>query len=378
VLVLSAYDATSHRLWRERLAALFPEYAWTQLSLPPRHFDWRVRSNSLHWGLSDAPQLDADYDLLLATSMVDLAALRGLRPALAGIPTAVYFHENQFFYPANDHADARRRQNIEPMLVPVYSALCADAIVFNSTFNRSTFLSGLKLLFDSLPDALPDAAWQRLQRSVVIPVPVALEPPAPSTLSASADILEVLWNHRWEYDKGPRLLLAVLQALQQQNVPVRLHLAGQQFRQQPEEFAQIVRLAAELSKARQLAPGQSGFVEDPANYQQLMDQCDVVLSTADHDFQGLGVQEAALRGCSPLVPDDLAYPEYLPEHCRYPRLETVSATAAGVARRLAALYKLKQIGQPLPLPDLGSYCGAAIRQQYQDCFSSLAGKRGTV
>ncbi len=97
------------------------------------------------------------------------------------------------------------------MLVPgLFSTLRRRAIVFNSTFNRSTFLSGLKLLFDSLPDALPDAAWQRLQRSVVIPVPVALEPPARSTLSASADILEVLWNHRWEYDKGPRLLLAVL------------------------------------------------------------------------------------------------------------------------------------------------------------------------
>lgn len=374
MLVLSAYDATSHRLWRERLAALFPEYAWTQLSLPPRHFDWRVRSNSLHWGLSDAPELDAEYDLLLVTSMVDLAALRGLRPALARLPSAVYFHENQFFYPANDNAEARRRQNIEPLLVPVYSALCADAIVFNSAFNRSTFLSGLKLLFNSLPDALPDQAWQRLQRSVVIPVPVAIEPPTAPSASPGDDVLEVLWNHRWEYDKGPGLLLAVLQALRQQNVPVRLHLAGQQFRRQPEEFAQIMQLAGELCRARQLAPGQAGFVEDMADYQQLLEQCDVVLSTADHDFQGLGIQEAALRGCSPLVPDDLAYPEYLPRHCRYERLETYSATAAAVARRLAALYKLKQIGQPLPLPDLDRFCGTAIREHYQDLFARLAGK----
>lgn len=370
MLVLSAYDATSHRLWRERLAALFPDNHWTQLTLPPRHFDWRIRANSLAWGLDTRAELDADYDLLLATSMVDLAALRGLRPALTRIPSLVYFHENQFFYPANQDPAAKRRANVEPLLVPLYSALCADAVVFNSGFNRNSFLSGVRTLFDQLPDKLPEVAWQRLEQSTVTPVPVATDAPATFPDKPVSDSLEVIWNHRWEYDKGPALLQAIVQALVEQRVPVRLHLCGQQFRQQPPEFTHIINLARELCAEHGFAPGHVGFMDDPSQYQQLLARCDVVLSTADHEFQGLGVQEAILQGCSPLTPDDLAYPEYLPPECCYPRQETLAATAATVARKLAALYKLKQRGLELPRPDLDWLCGSAIQQRYEELFNA--------
>jgi len=394
VLVLSAYDATSHRLWRERLAALFPEFSWTQLALPPRHFDWRLRSNGLHWGLSDSPELEADYDLILATSMVDLATLRGLRPTLAAIATVVYFHENQFFYPANSDPAANRQANIEPLLVPVYAALSADAVVFNSAFNRDTFLAGVSSLFARLPDDLPAPGRARLQASVVLPVPVAIETPEPIVPEKNpekdpgleperdperapkndpepvADCLDVLWNHRWEYDKGPALLLAVVTALHQQNLPVRLHLCGQQFRRQPDEFPEIRRLTREICARHQLAPGHTGFIDQTTEYRQLMSRCDVVLSTADHEFQGLGIQEAVLQGCSPLAPDDLAYPEYLPAACRYPRLDSITTTATEVAGRIAHLCALKASGQALPTADLGRYCGAAIRQQYLSLFSA--------
>lgn len=373
MLVLSAYDATSHRLWRQRLAALFPDIRWTQLALPPRHFDWRIRSNSLTWGLAGEAALDAEYDLLLATSMVDLAALRGLRPALTRIPSLVYFHENQFFYPANRDPAARRRANVEPFLVPVYSALCADAVVFNSAFNRNSFLSGVRTLFDQFPDPLPETAWQRLEQSTVVPVPVATGEPQSPPHKAASNSLEVVWNHRWEFDKGPALLLAIVQALAEQGVPARLHVCGQQFRQQPPEFAAIVSLARELSAQHGLAPGHAGFLDDSGDYQQLLARCDVVLSTADHEFQGLGVQEAVLQGCSPLTPDDLAYPEYVPPECRYQRQETRAATAAVVARKLAALYKLKQQGLALPRPDLHQFCGDAIRQRYVQLFTSTSG-----
>jgi hypothetical protein len=51
--------------------------------------------------------------------MVDLATLRGLIPDLAQIPSVLYFHENQFAYPAGQ----QRKENVEPVLVPLYSAL---------------------------------------------------------------------------------------------------------------------------------------------------------------------------------------------------------------------------------------------------------------
>ncbi len=368
ILLLSAYDANSHQLWRQRLAALFPEHDWCQLALPPRHFDWRIRSNSLHWGLGEDDAFARPADLLIATSMVDLAALRGLRPQLAQLPTVLYFHENQFFYPANSSGDGPgRRDNIEPLLIPVFSALCADAMVFNSDFNRQTFLSGARRLFDKLPDPLPASAWQKLEAARVIPVPVAVrsEPPAPRP---ARPFLELLWNHRWEYDKGPELLLAVCQQLAASKLPVRLHICGQQFRQQPTEFTEIDALCEQMAREQNLSRGCFGFL--PADqYQALLQQCDVALSTAWHEFQGLGIQEACLAGCTPLTPDDLAYRDYLPQGCLYERSQDLQASARAVVKRLEDW--LQAGNQALPRVRLEQYCGEAIAACYRQCFEQL-------
>ena len=44
ILLLSAYDAESHRYWREGLVSRFPEHHWQVLRLPPRYFNWRHSS----------------------------------------------------------------------------------------------------------------------------------------------------------------------------------------------------------------------------------------------------------------------------------------------------------------------------------------------
>ena len=90
VLLLSAYAAQSHRYWRQGLTRMFPDWQWTVLELPPRHFSWRVRGNPLHWSLAERERLTEPQDLLIATSMVDLATLRGLVPALSRIPSLLY------------------------------------------------------------------------------------------------------------------------------------------------------------------------------------------------------------------------------------------------------------------------------------------------
>ena len=134
LLLLSPYDAPSHTCWRHQLRNQLAEFGWTELCLPPRYFSWRTRSNAMQWASTQSACLTRDYDLVLATSMVDLASLRGLVPKLATVPTLLYFHENQFA----DPAEHQRHDNIEPKIVPLYAALCADAVVFNSVFNRDT------------------------------------------------------------------------------------------------------------------------------------------------------------------------------------------------------------------------------------------------
>ena len=75
ILLLSAYDAVSHARWRRSLTSGI-DAEWTVLTLPPRHFSWRVRGNALTWWGQERTVLDQPWDHLLCTSMVDLAALR--------------------------------------------------------------------------------------------------------------------------------------------------------------------------------------------------------------------------------------------------------------------------------------------------------------
>src|SRR5690606_35019293 len=83
ILLLSAYDAASHKHWRQQLVTLFPGSHWTELVLPARYFSWRIRGNSLSWAFNHRQKLTDNYDLLIATSVCDLASLRGFVPELA-------------------------------------------------------------------------------------------------------------------------------------------------------------------------------------------------------------------------------------------------------------------------------------------------------
>jgi len=340
------------------------------LTLPARHFNWTIRGNSLIWAFQESEILQQPYDLIVATSMVDLSSLRGLVPTLAFIPTVLYFHENQFAYPHGD----QRLDNVEPQLVPLYAALCADRIVFNSHYNRDSFLVGAAELLRKLPDSLPAAIGSRLHNSQVIPVPVPTHTAPRAESPAQRDLLEVIWNHRWEYDKGINLLLALCMQIHTDGLPVRLHIAGEQFRKSPPEFTAIDSLLDQHAAALGHTRGQFGFVENPADYAALLARCDVVLSTALHDFQGLAIQEACVAGCTPLAPQALAYPEYLASAHLYPLAASNAATAAIICQRLQAWQSAKKQGIALPLQALDNYTDAHLQPRYAMLFEDLLHK----
>ncbi len=357
ILLLSAYDAPSHRYWRQGLERYCVEDRFTQLALPPRFFSWRIRGNSLSWGLGARETLLQDYDLLVATSQVDLCSLRGFLPELGLLPTMVYCHENQFAYPQRHSAHG----SLEPQIVNLYSALCADSLVFNSCWNRDSFLEGVSRLLRRLPDHVPPGLPDSLAaRSRVLAVPIET---VKTTARPPGSPLDVVWNHRWEYDKGPAILLAAVKACVERKLPVRFHIVGQQFRQQPPEFQQ---LSALLADNPDLA-GQWGYVEERARYLQLLESADVVLSTALHEFQGLAVMEAVARGCAPLVPDRLSYPEFFPTSYRYPSspgdaLAEGDAIAACLARMVGGACS----GDWSKPPDLQAYSWQRLGPRYRE------------
>ena len=378
VLLLSAYDAASHRHWWKSLGAMFPQWQWEVLSLPARHFSWRIRGNSLSWSQLERDKLEQPYDLVVATSMVDWATLRGLVPNLTQIPSLLYFHENQFDYPVN----SRQQGQLEAQITSIYSALAADQLVFNSRYNQETFLAGVEALLTRLPDFVPEGIAAQLQaKAEVLPVPVAA-PDLPGLRNKTEPCdqpLSILWNHRWEYDKGPERLLAIIQELARvTTVDFQLSIVGQQFRSSPSEFDDVYQL---INNAPNLSLGHWGYIESQVEYQSVLVESDVVLSTALHDFQGISVLEAVAAGCTPLVPDRLAYPEFFDKPFRYMSDIKPSEEAAGreeLSSAVAALLKLAELkisGQVLPKTQVEAVDSKVLQQGYQRCFECVANPR---
>lgn len=326
ILLLSAYDAGSHRRWREQLVASQPDFHWEVLALPPRYFRWRIRGNALTW--LQEPALKASYDLLIVTSMVDLASLKGFHSHLARTPTILYMHENQFAYPDS----GQQHSSADPKIVNLYSAVAADQVLFNSAWNRDSFLDGAYRFLKKMPDGLPDGLIRSIrEKSHVIPVPIEDRLFLERGNTYNRQCPHLLWNHRWEYDKAPDRLLLLLDALLGAGQDFRLSVVGEQFRSQPEAF----NLIHERHRERIV---NWGYLESRAEYDRLLAEADVAISTALHDFQGLSVLEAMASGCMALAPDRLAYPEYVPAMQRYashaddPAAE--ADAAAGLLRQL--------------------------------------------
>ena len=363
ILLLSAYDAASHRSWCDGLRQCFNEYQFTTITMPARHFAWRIRGNPLFFAeqIKQYCTQGLDWDLLLVTSMVDVATLKGLLPAIASLPTVVYFHENQFAYPASRDA----HQSIEPQMVNLYSALAADMCVFNSEYNLKSFLDGAKSLLHKLPDCVPYGLVDTIvKRAEVVPVGLAddvFKVAVSAKSTASERTLEVVWNHRWEYDKGPERLLAFVKALPE-GLALRFHIVGQRFRNDPECFIEL----AELLKRRQWL-GQWGPVSAREEYLALLAQSDYVLSTAIHDFQGLAVLEAMALGCLPLVPDRLAYSQFVAGAYRYQSSDTIVEEADSAAQLFMHLLASRQTNASPALMDL---TWSHLKPRYQAVFDS--------
>ncbi len=351
---------------------MLPDWQWQLLSLPPRYFSWRVRGNPLYWSEAERETLEAGYDLVVATSMVDLATLRGLVPALANTPCIYYFHENQFAYPAN--AAQPDTQLLEAQMVSLYGALSADRVVFNTRYNRDTFFAGLDALLGRLPDHVPPQIVPGLQdKSRVLPVPVQCpvsEGAGDAGFSPrgadSFSVPRLVWVGRFEYDKGAATLLELLRALRGRGLAFEIAVIGQQFRNSPPEFAQI---ATEFG--RELA--QFGYLQSTREYRAWLHAADMVVSTALHEFQGVAVLEAVAAACIPVVPDRLAYAELYPDRYRYPSFPgDASREGSAGAELVEQLFLALQAGEVHP-PDISAFAPGALADDYRALCALVAG-----
>ncbi len=312
ILHISPYDGGSHAQWT-RLLTRRIEADWTVLTLPGRFWKWRMRGIAPWLALAKSEELNREYDVILATSFLALAELRGLAPALARSPTYLYFHENQFAYPIR----VPREWDTHYAVSQLTSALASDRCLFNSAWNRDSFLDGARQWLKKMPDAHPPGWIEAVAaKSEILPVPMELsEDPV---LPRQSGPPVILWNHRWEFDKVPEVFFDALKTLADEGVEYRVIVCGQRFRKAPPAFEE----AAVWLGDRVI---HWGFAESREAYESLLQRADIAVSTAIHEFFGVAMLEAAHFGARPLVPDRLAYPETFPPQYRYPEGGLVDA-----------------------------------------------------
>lgn len=304
IWLISPYHTGSHRAWVQGYRA-HSRHQVTLLSMPGRFWKWRMQGGAIELAAQAHKLLaqSGEPDVILATEMVNLPAWLALvRNLLPGsIPVALYMHENQLTYPMRPG----EKRDLTYGMITWLSQLVADQILFNSSYHLESWFDELPRLLKHFPDFNhPQLVQPARLRSRVAPVGIDCHLFGPPERHATLPPL-ILWNQRWEYDKRPDRFFALLYRLQEAGVPFRLAVAGENFRQVPGEFAEAhSRLDQHIVHW--------GFLPSRADYVALLNQADLVISTADHEFFGISILEAACAGAFPLLPNRLSYPELIP------------------------------------------------------------------
>ena len=341
VVLLEPFFTGSHEVWAEgwRANSRHDIHLVTQ---PGTH--WRHRMMAASVPLAEATRAHVAThgrpDVVVASDMVDLAGYLGLcRPELDGVPSVVYFHENQLTQPTSPNGVGGLRDR-HLAWTNWRSLLAADAVWFNSAWQRDSMTDALVDLLAAGPagdDQRPLLERAR-SRFEVRPVgcdlaplldagagsgrvdgrvpegsrPVAAaDPPAPASDDGTPGGPLVLWNHRWAHDKGLDVAVASMRSVASQGVEFRVAVLGTDDHHDPGRGDKLLEPLADRVVRR-------GWLE-PGDYTRALLEADVVVAAARQENFGISVVEAVAAGCVPVVPDALAYPESIDDaRFRYP------------------------------------------------------------
>jgi hypothetical protein len=132
----------------------------------------------------------------------------------------------------------------------------------------------------------------------------------------------ILWNQRWEHDKGPEELKAIVLGLIASDVDFTMAMCGEVFVSVPSTYAEITELLGDRLI-------HSGWA-DRDRYVELLNDATVVLSTAQQEFFGIAITEAVAAGAHPVFPNRLVYPERIADYCADPRASLFDSTDEAV------------------------------------------------
>ncbi|EDW82453.2 uncharacterized protein Dwil_GK25818 [Drosophila willistoni] len=315
IIIIEPFYGGSHKQLIETLVECLNPTDYEIFTLPASKWHWRARTSALYFSQLIPPE--HEYKVLFTSSVLNLAELIGVRPDLVSCRKIVYFHENQLVYPVREVKERDCQYGLNEIL----TCLAADIVLFNSNFNRSSFLDNVQPFLNIQPDFKLKHIRERIEKKCQVlyyPIKFHAFPnkrhisPASTSLSATPmeqSCLHLIWPHRWEHDKNPKLLMEVLMELNKRQVDFKVTICGESYLAVPEAFEGIrEKLGSKLINYGHLTR------ED---YVKTLLTGDVVISTAGHEFYGVAMLEATYCGCYPIAPNKLVYPEIYPKENLY-------------------------------------------------------------
>ena len=228
-----------------------------------------------------------------------------LCPPLASARKVLYFHENQLVYPRQNE----KNRDFQYGYNQIMSAVMADVVLFNSSYNMESFLDNVDPFLNKMPDFKPKGISDVIRfKSQVLYFP--LEFSSEKRTIWNSKILHVVWPHRWEHDKNPQEFFKCLKELIDSEHSFKLSVLGKSYGEIPKEFQ-------DFQSAHSNVIVQWGPLESHEEYLDHLKSADVVVSTALHEFFGVAMLEGVWAGCYPICPNRLSYPEIYPKECLY-------------------------------------------------------------
>jgi glycosyltransferase involved in cell wall biosynthesis len=312
ILALNPFHGGSHQAFLETWIR-HSRHEFEVVTQPATRWKWRMRQSAVAFA-DECNRRHADQpvpDVIFTTDMLSLAEFRGLCPRWSNIPVVVYFHENQLTYPDNpDRSDPHKTRppvDMQPAFSNFCSALAANAVWFNSDYHRQEYLSATTDWLLRMPDGDLDQFVDNIRQKSCV------QHPGIELLSGCGNgrpenptngLPHIVWVGRWEHDKRPQVFFSALRLLKAGGLDFRLSVLGEAHAHQPDCFVKAQSEFADNIDAW-------GFQPCRADYERVLLNGDIVVSTAVHEFFGIAVVEAVTAGCCAVVPNALAYPEVL-------------------------------------------------------------------
>ena len=306
ILIIEPYFTGSHKQW----AKSYKRNSFHDikiLSLKGQFWKWRMHGGAITLAKM-FNEMDWLPDLIFATDMLDLNTFLSLtRNKSNSIPAAIYFHENQLSYPwSPSDRDIKNKRDSHYGFINYSSALAADKVFFNSEFHMKSFLNALNPFLKQFPDYQElDTINVIKEKSEVLFLGIDLTPFRKHMLIKDSRP-NILWNHRWEYDKNPQSFFSVLKRVKNKTNDFGLVILGEHFSKTPKVFAE-----SKKEFVNQIVHW--GYVDSFEEYAKWLWKSHIIPVTSNQEFFGVSVMEAMYCGVYPILPNRLTYPELIPE-----------------------------------------------------------------